>query len=73
MKEFYSDSYSFTVDKGASITSFLECSSERNEKYWDARYNRHFNDWELELVDSMLELLLYFDTSRAEVPDRMRS
>ena len=71
LKDLYPELYSITANKDASITSFLEHQNDENVSYWNVRFNRDFNDWELESIDSMLELL-YSNIPRREGFDRMR-
>lgn len=71
MKKLSLELFSFKVDKDDSMNLFLECQNQRNMSYWNLMFYRHFSDWELELVDSILEPP-YANTPRRDGFDRMR-
>lgn len=51
------DLYSFADDEDAYINSCLEPQNEESMCFQNVNFARAFNDWELELVNSMFDIL----------------
>ncbi len=57
LKEFYLNLYLIAENKDASMSSVVSVGGENGPCYWNMRFVRNFHDWEMEGVDSLMDLL----------------